>query len=120
MNALDLKDNLLSNLDNFLAKLEKISSVKKGDVVFMPVPRPGDIDYHPAIVLDTNAYHGYITVIDISEDNQLKEYEYFITLERFADNSDKSNVDVIEEIKSQYATQINQVLRGEFDYLLKD
>lgn len=42
-------------------------------------PRDGDVDYHPAIVYKINVDKRYVKVIDVSENNQKKKYQDFLT-----------------------------------------
>ena len=122
-----VKQQIYENLNNFLDKVYKISQLKKGDIVFHSEPQPMDMDFFAHVVLDTNAYEGYVTALDTSNNNELT---YLYTFDDFYDfylyhnpnkiPTDDEIIKLKNKIYEKEKQTVDQVLAGKFDHLLDD
>lgn len=121
-----LKSKIYEHLNNFLDQVWKISNLKKGDIVFTAEVQPMDMDFFAHVVLETNAYYGYITVIDTND----YELKYLYSFHDFVDlwqNENPTKIptdeDILElknKIYKEEKNIVSQVLSGEYDYLLEN
>lgn len=73
------KSEFLKIKEKYLKASKRFQGIKKGDLVWESVPGGIDLDYHPAVVKEVNVDKNYVDVIDVSNQNQEKRYESFLT-----------------------------------------
>ncbi|HLC53605.1 MAG TPA: hypothetical protein VJK03_03600 [Candidatus Nanoarchaeia archaeon] len=99
--------------ERFYKDRKRLEDIKTGDLIWEPVGRGGDIDYHPAVVLKVDVDECVIEVIDVSDRNKRKRYTIFMTAPELASALGRTN-GFSEEYKT-YRTIINDVKRGVYN-----
>jgi hypothetical protein len=65
--------------EEYLKGRKRLENIALGSLVWEVVGRCFDNDYHPAVVKSVNVDEDYIDVIDVSDNNKEKRYEFFLT-----------------------------------------
>ncbi len=88
---------------------ERFQKIKRGQLVWQAIPRGIDCDYHPAVVKEVHVEETYVDVIDVSEENQEKRYESFLTESELMEFGRISKETIAKEYK-EYEDIIKKII----------
>lgn len=104
------KQEFLEIKEKYLSQKKRFEEIKKGQLVWESVPRGGEMDYHPAVVIGVNVDKNYVDVIDVSVPNtENKRYSFFYTEEEMI--KDGFSKESIKEVYEMYSKTIEDVLK---------